>query len=235
MSETEDLPPAEPGAEPRRSTRRIAVLAVVAGAAIGLAAVYGIGGFDGNASVEGKCRAAAVDAARLKPSAIGDVAAFVPAERPHDLSALAFTGPDGGPRRLADWRGRTVLVNLWATWCAPCRAEMPALDRLQASRGGADFEVVAIDLDTRSADHARAFLAEIGVSALAFHADPSLGVFRTLQREGLAQGLPTSLLIDAEGCGLGTMAGPAAWDGPRARALIDEATRNRERPAPLRP
>jgi thiol-disulfide isomerase/thioredoxin len=226
VSETDDLPTAEPGAEPRRSTRRIAVLAVVAGALAGLAGVYGIGGFDGNASDAGKCRAATARAARLKPYAVADVAAFAPAERPRDLSALAFVGPDGAPRRLADWRGRTVLVNLWATWCVPCRKEMPALDRLQTMRGGADFEVVAIDLDTRAPEAARAFLAEIGVRGLAFHADPSLALFRTLQRQGLAQGLPTTLLIDTEGCTLGAMAGPAEWDGARARALIDEAVRN---------
>lgn len=223
MSEIDPLPPAEPGTRPGMSTRRIAVLALVAGALAGLAGVYGIGGFDGNAGPAGKCAASASHAAALTPFAIGDVAAFAPASTPRDLSKLAFNGPDGAPTTLEAWRGRTVLLNLWATWCGPCRKEMPALDRLQAAHGSPDFEVVAINLDTRAPEKSHAFLAEIGVKALAFHADPSLALFRNLQQSGLARGLPTTILVDRSGCELGVMAGPAEWDGAGARKLIEAA------------
>lgn len=225
MSETDPIPPAEPDRQPGLSTRRIAVLALVVGALAGLAGVYGIGGFDGNAGDAGKCRATAERAATLKPFATGDVAAFAPTSAPHDLSGLAFDGPDGRPTTLAAWKGRTVLLNLWATWCGPCRKEMPALDRLQAAHGSPDFEVVTVNLDTRSPEKSHAFLDEIGVKALAFHADPSLAMFRNLQQAGLARGLPTTLLIDRSGCELGVMAGPAEWDGAEARALIDAGAR----------
>ena len=220
MSEIDPTPPIAPEPKPGVSTRRIAILALAAGALAGLAGVYGIGGFDGNAPDAGKCRASLARAARLTPFATGDVAAFAPTSAPRDLSTLAFTTAEGTPTTLAAWKGRTVLLNLWATWCGPCRKEMPSLDRLQATRGGTDFEVVAINLDTRDPEKSRRFLSEIGVQALAFRADPSMALFRTLQQLGLARGLPTTLLVDRDGCGLGVMAGPAEWDGAHARALI---------------
>ncbi len=221
-----DLDPRQDSpATSRMSTRRLAALALGVGAIAGLAAVYGMGGFDGNVKTAGKCASSLSRAARLKPLATGDVAAFAVADTARDLSDLAFDDAEGKPTTLARWRGRTVLVNLWATWCAPCRKEMPSLDRLSASRGGSDFEVVTINLDTRDPEKPKAFLAEIGVTSLAHHSDKSFALFRTLQSAGLARGLPTTLLVDRDGCELGVMAGPAEWDGPAARALIDAAVK----------
>ena len=139
---------------------------------------------------------------------------------PQPLVELSFDAPQGQRRSLADFRGRTVLLNLWATWCIPCRQEMPALDRLQAKLGGADFEVVAIDIDTARLDRRQAFLDQAGVKSLAFYADPSAEVFERLKQAGKVVGLPTTLLLDPQGCALGTMAGPAQWDSPDAVNLV---------------
>ena len=133
------------------------------------------------------------------------------------------TDADGKPRTLADFRGRTVLLNLWATWCVPCRKEMPALDALQAKLGGDDFEVVAVNIDTRNLDKPKAWLKEVGIKRLGYYADPSAKVFQDLKAIGKAFGMPTTLLIDPNGCELGTLAGPAEWASEDAIKLIEAA------------
>jgi len=136
---------------------------------------------------------------------------------------LAFEGPDGKPMKLSDLRGKVVLLNLWATWCAPCRKEMPALDRLQAALGGKDFEVVALSVDTRNLDRRKPFLDSVGVKSLAFYADPKADSLQILKGAAKVVGLPTTLLVDRRGCDLGVMAGPAEWDSPDAQALVKAA------------
>ena len=136
---------------------------------------------------------------------------------------IAFEDPSGEPARMADFRGRPVLVNLWATWCVPCREEMPALNNLQKALGGDDFEVVAINIDTGSDEKPKAFLDETGVNDLAYYRDSSMGVFNALKKEGLAFGLPVTLLMDDKGCLISSMNGPAAWDSEDAMALISAA------------
>ena len=108
--------------------------------------------------------------------------------------------PSGTERHLSDWRGRTVLLNLWATWCIPCRKEMPALDALEGKLGGPNFEVVAISIDTRDPEKARTWLKEVGIGGLAYYADPSAKVFQDLKMVGRASGMPTTLLVDPAGC-----------------------------------
>ncbi len=212
-------------AKPRRR-RLLAGVGVAVVAAFALARVYGIGGLGGNEETGGKCAAAPAAAARLAPLAVDDLVALAPSARPRDLSGLAFTGADGKPTTLADWNGRVVLLNLWATWCPPCRAEMPSLDRLQAKLGSKDFEVVTVNLDSRDPERPKRFLADIGVAALAHRADPSLGVFKALQKLGLASGLPTTVLVDRRGCELATLAGPAHWDGASAVSLVEAALKH---------
>src|ERR1700737_2354210 len=139
--------------EERRSARlpRMAVLALagVAAAAAGLAAVYGMGGFGRN-DVEAACRPALEIVRRLAPLARGEVAAVAVAREPRRVPDLEFLDGSGNKKSLAEWRGRAVLLNLWATWCVPCRKEMPALDGLQTRLGGPRFQVVAINIDTRA-------------------------------------------------------------------------------------
>ena len=212
----------EPAAPPPWRAPRLALLALLA-VAVGLGAVYGIGGLGGNADEAGKCAGTLATAAKLKPLAHGEVAAFTPAESRRDLSALAFDRAGPTPTTLAAWKGRVVLLNLWATWCVPCRKEMPALDRLQRQLGSAEFEVVAVNLDTRDPERPKKFLADIGVAGLAWYADPTLASMKGLQKLGLVTGLPTTILIDRQGCELGRLAGPAEWDRGDAAALIAAA------------
>jgi thiol-disulfide isomerase/thioredoxin len=198
------------------------VLGAVAGVVTGLAAVYGIGATQRNPA-EAACRPAAELARRLAPFARGEVAAVGIAAEPKPLPGLAFTDVDGKPRTLADFRGRTVLLNLWATWCVPCRKEMPALSALQAKLGDDKFEVVAINIDTRNLDKPKAWLEEAGIKNLGYYADSSAKVFQDLKAAGKAFGMPTTLLIDPQGCELGALAGPAEWASDDAVRLVSAA------------
>ncbi|MBE0692671.1 MAG: TlpA family protein disulfide reductase, partial [Aquamicrobium sp.] len=153
-------------------------------------------------------------------AARGEVAAMLAASPPQSLRGLSFNAPDGTPMTLADLSGRTVLLNLWATWCAPCRHEMPALNQLQIEEGGADFEVVAINVDTGGDEKPKRFLEETGVDALGYYRDATMGVFNELKRRGLALGLPVTVLIDGDGCMLAHMNGPAEWASADAKALL---------------
>ncbi len=198
------------------------ILGAFAGVAVGLAAVYGIGAMQRNPT-EAACRPAAELAKRLAPFARGEVAAVGIASNPKRLPELAFADADGKPRTLADFRGKTVLLNLWATWCVPCRKEMPALDALQGRLGGEKFEVVAVNIDTRNLEKPRAWLQEVGITRLGYFADPSAKVFQDLKAIGKAFGMPTTLLIDPQGCELGALAGPAEWASEDAVRLIEAA------------
>jgi thiol-disulfide isomerase/thioredoxin len=196
----------------------------VVGAAVGLAGVYGISVLLGNPPVDPACRATTETARRIAPLARGEVAAMSAAtSRPIRLPDLAFRDSGGTERRLSDWQGRTVLFNLWATWCVPCRQEMPALDALQAKLGGADFEVVAVNIDTRDLDKPRAWLKEVGIKQHAYYADPAAKVFQELKQVGKAWGMPTTILVDTAGCEIGTLAGPAEWASGDALKLVGAA------------
>lgn len=170
-----------------------------------------------------RCADAARTAARLKPLATGEIAAFRVAETPRPLPPLAFAGVDGKALTLADFTGRTVLLNLWATWCIPCRREMPALAALQKELGGPGFEVVAVNIDTRNLDRPKEWLAETGITALAYYSDPQAKVFQELRSAGKATGMPTTLLVDGRGCELGLLQGAAEWASPEAKALVQAA------------
>jgi thiol-disulfide isomerase/thioredoxin len=217
-----ERPPSRPAA-----TRRIpfAIGAVLIGAAIGFAGVYGIGGLKRNATGDPACRPAVDLARKLAPLALGEVAALTMATAPLRLPDLAFEDGDGKPKKLSDWRGRTVLVNLWATWCVPCRKEMPALERLQTNLGGPDFEVVAINIDTRDPEKPKDFLREANLTRLGYFSDQKAKVFQDLKGVGRALGMPTSVLVDGAGCEIATIAGPAEWDSEDAIKLIKAAVK----------
>jgi len=212
---------------PRRSfaNKRLALilLAGLAGLAVGLAGVYGIATLTRNAGGDPTCRAAVELAKKLAPFARGEVAAVNVAKSPLKVPDLTFLNASGEKVSLDRWRGRTVLLNLWATWCVPCRKEMPALDALERRLGGPDFQVVAVNIDTRNLDKPKTFLNEVGVTKLAYYADPEAKVFQDLKSIGRAFGMPTSLLVDPHGCEIGTIAGPAEWASDDAVKLIQAA------------
>lgn len=193
----------------------IAIIAIGAG-------IYGYLGGTRN-SADAACASTVAVAKRVAPLAKGEVAAVVVADAPRQLPKLTFTDAAGQSKSLADWRGKTVLLNLWATWCVPCRREMPALDALQRELGSENFQVVAVNIDTRDPDKPKAWLTETGIKNLSYFADPSAKIFQALKAIGKAFGMPTTLLVDSNGCEIAALAGPAEWASPDALALVRAA------------
>ncbi|MFH1341356.1 MAG: TlpA disulfide reductase family protein [Pseudomonadota bacterium] len=220
-----DLPPPPRDATPPRAAARrmpLAIGAAVIGVAIGSAVLYGTGALN-RPTGDPVCRPAVQLARKIAPLAHGEVAALTMATAPLRLPDLAFDDAAGQPKKLSDWRGRMVLVNLWATWCVPCRKEMPALDELQAKLGGPDFEVVAINIDTRDPEKPKNFLKEGNLTRLGYFSDPKAKVFQDLKAVGRALGMPTSVLVDRQGCEIATIAGPAEWASDDAVKLVKAA------------
>ena len=195
----------------------------VAGVAAALAGIYGMGMVMRNAAVPEGCRPAAELAQKLRPLARGEVAALAPATSPIRLTELTFRDGAGQERKLSDWSNKVVLLNLWATWCAPCKKEMPALDALQKKLGGPDFEVVAVNIDTRDPEKPKTWLKDTGIGALSYYADPTARIFQELKEKGRAFGMPTTLLVDKQGCEVATLAGPAEWASDDALTFIRTA------------
>mgnify|MGYP000892155637 FL=1 len=209
----------QPTRPPRRTRPLLlggAVVAVAAGVLYGILAPAG-------KKAPAQCAASDAVIGRVAALEKGAVAAASSAKAAQPMTALDFLGPDGQPRTLEAFRGRVTLINLWATWCVPCREEMPALDRLQAKLGSSDFEVVAINVDTARLERAKDFLKEIGVANLAFYSDPKADVFYRLRTAGKVVGLPTTFLIGRDGCEIAAMAGPADWSSDDAMAMIRAA------------
>jgi len=149
------------------------------------------------------------------PAAAGEV---FPAAAPKPVPELRFIDGAGRPRLLRDFRGKAVLLNLWATWCVPCRKEMPALDRLQARLGGSGFQVVPLSIDKKGLLAVQAFYTELGLTSLAVFVDAS----GSSVREVSAPGLPTTLLLDALGRELGRALGAKEWDAEAVVAEIEQ-------------
>lgn len=191
---------------------------VVAAAAV----LYGIIAPAGKKAT-GQCAASEAALGRVTPLQKGAVAAAASPKQAAPMTALDFLGPDGKPLALDAFKGRVTLVNIWATWCVPCREEMPTLDRLQGQLGSKDFEVVAINVDTARLEKAKDFLKDISVRHLAFYSDPKADVFYRLRSAGKVVGLPTTFLVGRDGCEIATLAGPADWASEDALALIRAA------------
>ncbi len=135
---------------------------------------------------------------------------------PREVPDFSFIDGEGDTRTLADWRGKLLLVNIWATWCAPCKEEMPALDRLQAKLGGAGFAVLPISVDRGGLKKPRGFLEEIGAENLPLLLDETARLNFKLD----VMGLPATLIIDEQGREIARMIGPAEWDSPEAIARL---------------
>ena len=212
---------------PRRFSARTIVPALGVIAVAVAALLYVTFGSGGKETAEAQaCAANAAQRLAVDRAAKGEVAALTITKQPKPVTPLAFNGPEGQQKTLDGFKGRVVLLNLWATWCVPCRQEMPALDRLEAKLGGPDFQVVAVNIDTTRLDKPKAFLNEVGVKALPFYSDPKADVFYRLKQAGKVVGLPTTILIDRNGCEIGTLAGPALWDSPDGIGLVEAALRS---------
>lgn len=151
--------------------------------------------------------------------ATGAMAAFLVKAERKPLKDVAFADGAGKPLKLSDWKGKVVLVNLWATWCAPCRKEMPDLAKLQKEMGSDQFEVVAVSVDRKGAEASSAFLKETGADSLKLYVEPSTAIVTDFG----AAGLPSTVLVDRKGNEIGRLLGPADWASPEAKALISAA------------
>ena len=173
----------------------------------GLAAI-GANAVAGGLSVEDR---AALDALRQ-----GDMAKLVLHDEPHPAIGETFTDAAGAELGFGAFAGKAVLVNLWATWCPPCRAEMPSIDRLAGAMAGEDLAVVALSTDRFGAERVQAFFDEIGVANLAVYQDKRSEVARAAG----AIGLPVTLILDREGREIARLTGDAEWDSAEAKALL---------------
>jgi thiol-disulfide isomerase/thioredoxin len=198
---------------------------VALSALIGFAAVYvTMGQHDNAAQPVAGVEKAAKPAADAKTDATaepktGQMAAFVTKKAPEALPEISFKNASGKDLTLADFKGRTVLLNLWATWCSPCREEMPSLDRLQQALGSDKFEVVAVSLDKQGAPASQKFLDDVKAKALRLYVDSSAKAGTNLKLIGM----PTTILINKDGLEVGRLAGPAEWDSDEAKKLIAAA------------
>ena len=194
-------------------------------ALIGFGAVYVIGGrFDNAGSSKSDAVAqdfSAPDVATSGQSSFkfGKMAAFVAKKKPEPLADITFQDAAGKEVTLSSFKGKTILLNLWATWCGPCREEMPALNRLQAALGSDKFEVVALSLDRKGYDASKKFLDDLKADKVKLYADPTAKQGMELK----LLGMPTTILINKDGLEVGRLAGSAEWDSDDAKKLIQAA------------
>jgi len=183
---------------------RVSLVAVLAAALIGLG-IYWLDGTDG------KVKIGPVAEPTLS------MAAYIKASEPKDLPPLSFVDGSGVAKDNAVFRGKVTLLNLWATWCAPCRKEMPELAKLQKDLGGADFQVVELSQDLKGYEASAKFLKEVGADNLTLYSDEKGLALDALK----GPGLPITLLLNRDGKEVGRLIGPAPWAGDEAKAIID--------------
>jgi thiol-disulfide isomerase/thioredoxin len=214
--------------EPRpRVTRRR--LGVVAAGVAALAIAAGLWAGNAGRSSASSCKAQPEAARTIDQAAQGELAALEATGTGRGYADLGFTDATGAKKTIADFKGKVLLVNFWASWCIPCRKEMPALNALAGKYDGSGFEVLPINLDigTAGLGKAKAFLEKGNWPNLPLYADSTFAAFDRLKSEAVSVGLPTSLLLDRNGCELAVLQGPAAWDTPdgeRVIAALDKVT-----------
>ena len=162
--------------------------------------------------------AAMADTAALEALRAGTMKKLVFLSEPALVSDIEFTDPEGGQHRLSDWKGKYVLLNFWATWCAPCRKEMPGLEEIQAEFGGDTFEVVPIATGRNALPGIRRFFEEVGVTHLPILLDPK----QKLARDMAVLGLPITVILNPEGQEIARLRGDAEWNSDSAKAIISQ-------------
>jgi thiol-disulfide isomerase/thioredoxin len=201
---------------------------MVAAGIAALAIAAGVWAGNAGRSSASSCTAQPVAAKAIDQAAQGELAALRATGTGRGYADLAFTDAAGAKKTIADFKGKALLVNFWASWCIPCRTEMPSLNVLAGKYDGSNFEVLPINLDigTAGLDKARAFLKKGDWPHLPLYADSTFAAFDRLKSEAVSMGLPTSLLLDRNGCELAVLQGPAAWDnadGDRVIEALDKA------------
>lgn len=216
--------------KPKKSGLFIAVGALVMGIIAGAITVYWTAGQSGNGQEEtniakatAACTMSDATKASMDAAATGDLAAMRIATKPIPLSHIGFKLPNGDDTSFADWKDKVVLLNIWATWCGPCREEMPDLAQLQEIYGGDNFEVLALNVDRNGGGKPQEFLESIKATALGLYLDPKNKTFQDLRSKGLVFGLPTTMILDAQGCVQGVLSGIAHWTSDDAKNLVEVA------------
>ncbi len=201
---------------------------MIAGVAVLLAGAYAVYAIsDSKSNIQDGEKTAVVETGGIgaapegitKALSTGSLRAFLVHKMRKDMPNLVFKSGHGEDLTLDKWKGRVVLLNLWATWCGPCRKEMPHLAELQEKYGGDDFEVVALSVDRKGAEASARFLVEAKSTALNLYVDKTSKVLGQVR----AIGLPVTMLIDRKGKEIGRLLGPAAWNGSDAVRLIKTA------------
>ena len=195
---------------PGLTPRRVAIAALLS-AAVAIAITIWVS----NAGLlqASQCAPQTGAAQKIDAVAVGQLAALNGTGTGRGYSNMKFTDAEGNQKTLKDFAGKALLVNFWASWCVPCRAEMPALEQLAAQENDENFMVLPINLDLGAGglDKAKAFLAEGNWPNLPLYADSTFDSFKALQTSAVALGLPSTLLLDKNGCELGVLQGPAEW------------------------
>lgn len=213
MSET------APQKAPRLKPRRVLIAALLsAGVALALTLYIGNAG----APQASECPVQQDAASTIDAAALGELAAMNGTGQGRGFADMAFADESGAPLTIASFKGKKLLVNFWASWCVPCREEMPALDALAARHNGDDFLVLPINLDVgeNGLEKARKFLAEGNWAHLPLYADTTFAAFERLKTQAVTVGLPATLLLDENGCELAVLQGPAHWDTPDGDKVI---------------
>lgn len=214
MSET------EPERRPTLQPRRVLVIAL-ASAAVALAITLYVG--NSGAPQASECPVQTEAAAAIDAAALGELAALNGTGEGRGYADMSFKDASGAPLTVGDFGGKKLLINFWASWCVPCREEMPALDAVADRYNSEQFMVLPINLDLGEDGlaKAQAFLDEGAFQHLPLYADPTFEAFERLKREAVAIGLPATLLVDEEGCELAVLQGPAEWDTPDGHRVVE--------------
>jgi len=212
-----DQSPAPPqGLRPTR-----VLLIALASAAVALVLTLVIGNF--MPAEAHQCDPQVVKGQKLDAAAVGLLAALTGTGEGRGYADMAFKDATGASKTIADFKGKKLLVNFWASWCVPCRAEMPALDKVATTYNSDRFMVLPINLDIGEGglEKAKKFLADEKLADLPLYADSTFSAFERLKQNAVAVGLPATLLLDERGCELAVLQGPAEWDSPDGNAVID--------------
>ncbi|MCS6761569.1 MAG: TlpA family protein disulfide reductase [Candidatus Devosia symbiotica] len=198
---------------------RLLVTLGVAGLAVAIAAWMWLS----NAEVARECPLQTEAAAAIDAAAVGELAALNGTGEGQGYASLAFKDAKGADLTIGDFKGKALLVNFWASWCVPCREEMPALDALATKYNSDSFMVLPINLDIGENGLAKAnkFLADNGFANLPLYADNTFVAFDHLKQQAVAVGLPATLILDENGCELAVLQGPAEWHTPDGEAVVE--------------